>query len=151
MRGAVNVIPRDALTFPLRWWLCRELPRHGLRMLPFGPFQQIERTGRVPIIDTGIVHAVRSGAVRVVGDVAGFGEQQVRLTSGKTLGIDAVILATGYQPAAPYAPELAATTNVHACDYQVATTGMLHAIAAGARQIAALIARQEDQVTLSPP
>ncbi|GAA4017764.1 NAD(P)/FAD-dependent oxidoreductase [Deinococcus rubellus] len=173
VRGPVNVIPRDplglpllsvalaldwlparlrdALTFPLRWWLCRDLPRHGLRLLPFGPFQQIEQTGRVPIIDTGIVCAVLSGAVRVVGDVAGFGARQVKLASGETLDIDAVILATGYRPAAPYTRALAATADVHACGYRVAATGMLHAIAGEARQIAALIARQERLTRLSPP
>ncbi len=143
---ALDFLParwRDALTFPLRWWLYRDLPRHGLRALPFGPFQQIERLGRVPIIDTGIAQAVRSGAVRIVPDILRFGAGQVVLQGGRKLDIGAVILATGYRPGALYSPALAGAGNLYTCGTRVVPTGMLHAIAAEARHIAVNIARQE--------
>jgi len=135
---------RDALTFPLRWWLYRDLPRRGLPTLPFGPFQQLERQQQVPLIDVGVVRAIRSGALRIVPEVEQFGKRGVTLVGGQQLEVDAVILATGYRPASIYtAGSQAAVPTLHTCGYTVSSTGMLHSIAREARQIAAIIARQE--------
>jgi len=64
-------------------------PEHGLRTA-------FLRTGTVPILDVGIVDAVRSGRVEVVAAVEGFDGAAVLLADGSRLTPDAVIAATGF-------------------------------------------------------
>jgi len=165
VRSATNVIPRDplglpvllvaqalrhlparwrdTLTHPLRWWLYHDLPRYGLPAPPYGPFVQIERDGRVPVIDTGIARALREHAVRLLGEIHHFTPNGVVLNSGVEHHFDVVILATGYAPARfPSQPPMPGN-GLYVCGQQVAATGMLHAISREARRIAADIARQQ--------
>jgi putative flavoprotein involved in K+ transport len=50
----------------------------------------------VPILDTGIVDAVRSGRVRVVAATESVDGPRVRLADGSSVEPDAVIAATGF-------------------------------------------------------
>ncbi|MGI8532857.1 MAG: hypothetical protein ACR2KN_07615, partial [Geodermatophilaceae bacterium] len=59
-------------------------------------YTQFLRTGTVPILDTGIVAAVRSGRVRVVAATESIDGPRVRLADGTTVEPDAVIAATGF-------------------------------------------------------
>jgi hypothetical protein len=61
-------------------------------------FTQAFRTGTTPIIDVGLVDAVRSGAVEIVAAVEAFDGVEVVLTEGSRLAPDAVIAATGFRP-----------------------------------------------------
>ena len=65
-------------------------PRHGYR--------QMMATGTAPILDVGIVDAIRSGRVRIVAAVAGFDDGQVVLADGSRLRPQAIVAATGYRP-----------------------------------------------------
>ncbi len=64
-------------------------PEHGLRTA-------FLTTGTVPILDVGIVAAVRRGAVEVVAAVEAFEGAEVVLADGSRLAPDAVIAATGF-------------------------------------------------------
>jgi putative flavoprotein involved in K+ transport len=55
-------------------------------------------TGTTPILDVGIVDAVRNGRVEVVSAVASFEGGEVVLADGSRLAPDAVIAATGFRP-----------------------------------------------------
>ena len=60
------------------------------------PYSQFRDTGTVPILDTGIVAAIRSGRVRVVAATAAVDGPRVRLADGGSIEPDAVIAATGF-------------------------------------------------------
>jgi putative flavoprotein involved in K+ transport len=65
-------------------------PEHGLRTA-------FVTTGTVPILDVGIVDAVRRGRVEVVAAVTGFAGADVLLADGTRIAPDAVIAATGFR------------------------------------------------------
>ena len=60
------------------------------------PITQFQETGHVPILDTGIVAAIRSGQVRVVAATVSVDGPHVRLADGSSVQPDAVIAATGF-------------------------------------------------------
>jgi putative flavoprotein involved in K+ transport len=65
-------------------------PEHGIR-------SSFIATGTTPILDVGIVDAVRRGRVQVVAAVEGFEGADVRLADGSRHSPDAVIAATGFR------------------------------------------------------
>jgi putative flavoprotein involved in K+ transport len=65
-------------------------PEHGIRT-------SFIATGTTPILDVGIVDAVRRGRVQVVAAVEGFEGDEVMLADGSRLAPDAVIAATGFR------------------------------------------------------
>jgi putative flavoprotein involved in K+ transport len=60
------------------------------------PYSQFRRTGTVPILDTGIVDALRSGRVTVVAATESLDGPRVCLADGSSLEPDSVIAAIGY-------------------------------------------------------
>ena len=60
------------------------------------PYSQFRRTGTVPILDTGIVDALRTGRVKVVAATESVDGPRVCLADGSSLEPDAVIAAIGY-------------------------------------------------------
>jgi putative flavoprotein involved in K+ transport len=65
-------------------------PEHGVRTA-------FLTTGTTPILDVGIVDAVRRGRVEVVAAVEGFDGDAVELADGSRITPDAVIAATGFR------------------------------------------------------
>jgi putative flavoprotein involved in K+ transport len=65
---------------------------------PGNGFTQLLRTGTIPILDVGIVDAVRSGTVKVVGAVEALDGDDVVLAGGERIQPDAVIAAIGFRP-----------------------------------------------------
>ena len=65
-------------------------PEHGIRTAFIA-------TGTTPILDVGIVDAVRNGRVEVVAAVEGFDGGEVLLADGSRISPDAVIAATGFR------------------------------------------------------
>jgi putative flavoprotein involved in K+ transport len=74
-----------------------DLEPYGLPAPPDG-IAQFARTGTVPILDVGIVAAVRARRVAVVAAVERFEDGQVVLADGTRLNADSVIAATGFRP-----------------------------------------------------
>ena len=91
VRGPVNIVPRELLGMPILNWaivlnrlpprladllaspLIRlslgSLPRLGLGRPAIGPFADVCERGRVPLIDTGSVAAIRRGDIAIRPDV----------------------------------------------------------------------------------
>jgi cation diffusion facilitator CzcD-associated flavoprotein CzcO len=91
VRGAVQILPRDLLGFPILAWaiLYRRLPARlvdlinapilrlavgryeklGLRRAAKGPRQMVEEDGRVPLIDVGTLDKIRDGSIRICGGI----------------------------------------------------------------------------------
>ena len=184
VRGPVNVIPRDVLGVPILsvGALLRVLPPGladllsrrivrlgvgdiealGLRRLPYGALTQVDRHGRVPLIDAGpsgaIAH-IRAGRIAVRSAIERFTAGGVRFTDGRDEPFDAVVAATGYSPGlgdtlgelsdlcGPTGlgarADLTPRPGLHLCGFRISTRGMLNQIRHDARAIARAIARDE--------
>jgi putative flavoprotein involved in K+ transport len=74
-----------------------DLSSQGLPRPPHGVRTAFLSTGTTPILDVGIVDAVRRGRVEVVAAVEGFEGGEVLLADGERIAPDAVIAATGFR------------------------------------------------------
>jgi putative flavoprotein involved in K+ transport len=125
---------------------------------PERPYSDFLRRRVIPVIDVGIVAAVRSGRVRVVPDVARLDGEAVVLADGSRVAVDAVLAATGFRTGleplvghlgvldgrgvplahAPDAPPGA--PGLHFVGFDVTLGGMLRAIGRQAQALARVVA-----------
>jgi len=74
-----------------------DLAAYGLPRQPAGVYTRLLTDGAVPIIDVGLIDAVRNGRVEIVSAVTGFDGGKVLLRDHAPIAPDAVIAATGYR------------------------------------------------------
>ncbi|MDQ1719221.1 MAG: putative flavoprotein involved in transport [Pseudonocardiales bacterium] len=74
-----------------------DLAPQGLPRPTPGVYTRLLKDGAVPIIDVGLIDALRAGQVEVVAAVTGFEGDKVLLADGAAIAPDAVIAATGYK------------------------------------------------------
>jgi len=74
-----------------------DLSDKGLPRPPHGVRTSFITTGTTPILDVGIVSAVKHGRVEIVAAVEGFDGADVLLADGSRIQPDAVIAATGFR------------------------------------------------------
>ncbi|MFD4600086.1 flavin-containing monooxygenase [Streptomyces sp. NPDC058464] len=72
-----------------------DLAAHGLPRPVSGLYSRVKE-GAIPILDVGLIDAVRQGKVEIVAAVDGFEDGKVLLADGTRISPDAVIAATGY-------------------------------------------------------
>jgi hypothetical protein len=181
VRGPVNVIPREVLGLPILavGAVLRALPARigdllarplirlalgdvealGLRRLPYGALMQVDRLGRVPLIDSGTIAQIRAGRIAVRGGVERFTAEGVRFADGREEAFDAVVAATGFVPAlgdtlraeADFCGATGLTADgalepkpgLHLCGFRISTRGMLNQIRHDALAIAGAILATE--------
>lgn len=178
VRSPVNIIPRDllgfpilaiaipmtslpprladALTAPILRLVIGDIRRLGLEPQEAGPFTQIERTQRIPLIDVGTVGLIEDGQIEVCPGIERFAEREVVFADGSRGRFDAVVLATGYRPGLGtflkgVSPDIeehplpccAERDDLFFCGFYVSPAGMLREIALEARQIAEEIDREK--------
>jgi putative flavoprotein involved in K+ transport len=150
-------LPDRLFDYAARWISRLSLPdlsRYGLARPADDMRTRLARDRAVPVWDTGLVSAVRSGAIEVVPRVVGFDHGKVRLADGSMLSPDAVIAATGYrqgletltghlgvldEDGLPCVRGAAAAPGLYFAGYTLSLHGHLHEIAAEARRIARAI------------
>jgi putative flavoprotein involved in K+ transport len=180
VRTPPNIIRRDTLGLPtqllgiasdplppqiknpmsdlLRKATVPDLSAHGLPAPSGNGYSQFRSTRTVPIIDSGFVDVVRSGAVRIVSAVESFTEGGVRLVDGSQVEVDAVIAGTGYRtgleplvghlgvlddagmPLVSGGRTLPQAPRLHFTGIRVELTGLLREIGIESRQIARALA-----------
>jgi putative flavoprotein involved in K+ transport len=146
-----------------------DLTRHGMPAPREGMHSKYQRTKVTPILDTGIVGAIRSGAVEIVNAVEGFDRGTVTLADGERIAPDVVIAATGYRrglerlvghlgvldrhgdPVAHGARSAPGAPGLHFIGYVHPFSGNIREIAIHARKIARMVGRdmatgKQDQV-----
>lgn len=74
-----------------------DLRRYGLAPADWSPY----RARRVPVIDVGLVAALRSGAVQIRPAVEGLTDEGARYRDGSVEPCDAIIAATGFRSPLP--------------------------------------------------
>jgi putative flavoprotein involved in K+ transport len=97
---AIRKLPPDWVD-PFTMWQRKvaipDLSSRGLPRPPHGVRTSFIATGTTPILDVGIVDAVKRGRVEVVAAVEGFEGDDVLLADGTRLTPDVVIAATGFR------------------------------------------------------
>jgi putative flavoprotein involved in K+ transport len=96
--GRLPVRAGDAIGRALRKLTIPDLTELGLPRPEVGPASHFRATGHIPILDIGIVAAVRERRVEVVAGVDAFRPDGVVLSDGSVIHPDAVIAATGFRP-----------------------------------------------------
>jgi indole-3-pyruvate monooxygenase len=178
VRGPVHVVARDPFGLPAQVlglataWIpvaardpmfrmlvkmtVGDLSRWGLRAPEEGIVAQLERTGRIPLIDVGTIALIKEGKIVVRPDVAALTAGGATFTDGSAGDYDAIILATGYRPRLaamlPAGADLlderglprtsgreSALPGLFFVGFRVPITGMLREIAREARRVAAAI------------
>jgi putative flavoprotein involved in K+ transport len=136
-----------------------DLERHGLPRPERGVYTRIVEDDVIPIIDVGLIDAVRHGKVEIVGALTGFDGASVVLAGGERIEPDAVIVAIGYrrglEPLVGHLGVLGAkgrphvhgaetdpsAPNLHFIGYTNPISGMFREINIDARRIAYAYAR----------
>ncbi|MGB0910239.1 MAG: flavin-containing monooxygenase, partial [Nitrospirales bacterium] len=120
VRSPVNIIPRDVLGIPilaialvlsklppgladaLSWPLLKmyypSYQRLGLRKAACGPFVQISRNQKIPVLDIGTIRKIRSGHIQVVDEIREIRGCVIAFSNGVEKAFQAIVLATGFQP-----------------------------------------------------
>ena len=178
VRGGVNILPRDVLGIPIlgvgislsflpakiaditAWPLIQatigSLPKLGLEPLPYGPNVQIQKHGRIPLLDIGTVRLIKDGHLQVRRKISRFTKEGVLFEGADAPeSFAAVVLGTGYRPAvADFLPDAddvcdeqgvplksgyEVLPGLYFCGFFVSPTGMLREIGIEAKRIAASI------------
>jgi putative flavoprotein involved in K+ transport len=188
VRTAPSIVRRDTLGFPsqvlgiattrlpvavvdriagtIRRVSIPDLAAYGLPA-PARPYSEFLRRRVIPILDVGLVEAVRSGRVNVVPALEGFDDGAAVLTDGSHLQVDAVIAATGYRPALERlvghlgvldergeplvhgAEEHPAAPGLHFVGYEVTLGGAFRLVGIQARQLARAVAERHTPIRQS--
>ncbi|MFP3991770.1 NAD(P)/FAD-dependent oxidoreductase [Streptomyces sp. E11-3] len=150
----------DRLSRPLAKLATPDLSAQGLPRPTTGPRVRA-REGTVPVLDMGLVDAVRRGRVEPVAAVASFGSGEVALADGSRISPETVIAATGYRTALePLVGHLGvldtngrpvthgrrtpdAAPGLYFTGFTTPISGMLRELALDARKIAKTVAREQ--------
>ena len=118
VRSAVNVLPRDIfgipvlqlgllmsnlpprmadkMNAPLIRLLTGDIQKLGLRKLPYGPLEQMQKDQSVPLLDIGTLKLIREGHCTVYDEIDHIENKTVFFKSGKKQEFDAIVAAIGY-------------------------------------------------------
>lgn len=190
VRSPVNVVPRDlfglstqvisvmmsrlpvevadALSGGLRRAVVGDLTAYGLEQAGRGPMAQIKYEDRVPLLDSGTVALIKSGAIRIASGIDHFDGATVTFTDGKAAAFDAVILATGFtssvadflEGAASITDDAGRMVNdsestgmpgLYFCGFYNAPAGLLRQIGIEARRIARRIQQKPKSIPARMP
>ena len=94
----IPVAARDPMFSMLVKMTVGDLSRWGLRKPDEGIVAQLERSGRIPLIDVGTVELVKAGKIVVRPDVKELVAGGARFVDDTAGEYDAIVLATGYRP-----------------------------------------------------
>lgn len=148
----------DAINKPITWLLYRDLPKFGLKKMPYGVFEQIHKDRTIPLLDIGTIKHIRKGHIKILDNIDHISGKTVHFTSGKKEDFDSIIAAIGYYR--DYAKiievdrrrfddlqfpvskqKFFGEDGLYFCGFWVGPTGQLREIANDARIIAKDIAR----------
>jgi cation diffusion facilitator CzcD-associated flavoprotein CzcO len=118
VRSPVNIIPRDiigipileisllmsrlpprvadTINAPLISMLFGDITKLGLKKLPYGPFEEIKKDGKIPVLDIGTIKHIRDGHINIYGDIDHLENNTVYFSDGRQKDFDAIVAAIGY-------------------------------------------------------
>ncbi|CAN5620525.1 NAD(P)/FAD-dependent oxidoreductase [soil metagenome] len=179
VRSPVNVIPRDifgipileislllshlpprladTISAPLLVLLLGDMTKLGLQKMPYGPFEQIARDGKIPLLDIGTIRHIRQGHIHVYTGIDYIDGDTVYFLDGKQQVFDAIVAAIGYsmqssaiinfEPSRIEDAKLPldkqkyfGQDGLYFCGYWIGATGQIRTIGMDAQKIAGTIA-----------
>ena len=187
VRSPVNVIPRDVMGIPILQLslLMRRLPprladkinaplmrllagdisKLGLKKLPYGPLEQIQKDETVPLLDIGTIRHIRQGHIKIYDDIDSISGKTIYFTDEQKNDFDAIIAGIGYYR--DYADiiridkerfeDLKVSTRkqkyfgrdgLYFCGFWIAPTGQFREIGLDAQRIAKDIRKKENAVSI---
>jgi len=182
VRSPVNVIPRDVLGIPilelslamsslppkfadtvnapLLRLLVGDIAKLGLKKLPYGPLEQIQKNASIPLLDIGTIKHIREGHIKIHDDIDHIEGRTVHFKDGKKEEFDAIVAGIGYyrdyeeiidadssrfedlkQPVGKQ--KYFGKDGLYFCGFWISPTGQIREIGLDARKIAKDIARKE--------
>ncbi len=158
LRRALGPAAADRMTAPVIETLVGRPEDYGLRKAAKGPVRQVVEDGRVPMIDVGVLAAIKAGRVAVHPGIERFDGASVRFADGTEGAYDSLITATGYRvdlsaflPDVPDVLDAAGRPKVsggpsgraglYFCSYHASPNGQLRQSAFEAEKIAEHAAR----------
>ena len=183
VRSAVNVLPRDVfgipvlqlgllmsafpprfadkLNAPLIRMLTGDIRKLGLKKLPYGPIEQIQKYQSVPLLDAGTLKLVRDGNCKIYPGIDRIIQNAVFFDNGESAAFDAIVAAIGYDKG--YAENILETDarrfrdlnrpvdkqkyfgkdGLYFCGFFVSPTGQIREIALDAQKIVKDISRKQ--------
>jgi hypothetical protein len=133
----------------------------GLQRTGAGALRRIRDEQRVPVIDVGTMHLVRTGQIRLHPGIELFTGDGVRFLDGSQRPFDTIVLATGYRTGLTRLLEGAAAVldgrgipktsgsetlpGLYFCGFHVSPAGMLREIGREALRIAQDIGAREER------
>jgi indole-3-pyruvate monooxygenase len=118
VRSAVNVLPRDilgipvlqlglvmallpprvadTLNAPLIKFINGDITKLGLKKLPYGPLEQIQKDQTVPLLDIGTLKLIREKHCVVYDEIDHIQNKTVYFRGGRIEEFDAIVAAIGY-------------------------------------------------------
>ena len=118
VRSPVNVIPRDVfgipilelslamkslpakfadtVNAPLLRLLVGDITKLGLKKLPYGPLEQIQKNASIPLLDIGTLRHIREGHISIHDDIDHIESKTVYFKNGKREEFDAIVAGIGY-------------------------------------------------------
>lgn len=119
VRSPVRTVPRDLFGVPTQYtsiafaqlpdpvsdWLSDVIERnllddlspYGLQRPECSAREQVERYGKIPLIDVGIVDLIKQGNVEIIGDIQALDSGGAVLRDGTRRDADLILCATGYR------------------------------------------------------
>lgn len=157
----------DWLSKPLIRIMVGDLSKVGIPKAHWGPLEQIAIQQKIPLLDVGVLEALRGGEIKARPAIDRFTEKGVMFIGGRSEPFDAVIFATGFEPGVDRILEHAegilddrgrplisgGTTSepgLYFCGFVEPPTGRLRAIGVEAEHIADLIAADVGSAQLRP-
>jgi indole-3-pyruvate monooxygenase len=174
VRSAVNVLPRDLMGIPilklgllsaalppriadkingpLMNLVVGDITKVGLKKSKYGPLEQIQKEGRIPLLDIGTMKLLKEGKKKAYGNISSIQGKEITFEDGQKQDFDAIILATGYlNNLEKFLPEnrdritdlnskITRQANfgkdgLYFCGFFISPTGMLREIGIEARQL----------------
>ena len=121
LRGPVNIVPRDAFGRPSQTtgMLLDRLPnaiqdavtkaaqritvgnltQYGIETPKLSPSEQLRTLGKSPVLDLGTVARIKSGDIKIRGEISSLSGEGVVFADGTVEWFDSIICCTGYRPA----------------------------------------------------
>jgi lysine/ornithine N-monooxygenase len=182
VRSPVNVIPRDVfgipilelslamsalppkfadtINAPLLRLLVGDITKLGLKKLPYGPLEQIQKNANIPLLDIGTIKHIREGHIRIHDDIDQIESRTVHFANGKKEEFDAIVAGIGYYRDYEEIIDVDKSRfddlkhpvdkqkyfgndGLYFCGFCLSPTGQLREIALDAKQIAKHIAEKE--------
>ncbi|HEX5154075.1 MAG TPA: NAD(P)/FAD-dependent oxidoreductase [Parafilimonas sp.] len=182
VRSPVNIIPRDILGIPileisqlmsnlpprmadtinapLMKLLFGDITKLGLKKMPYGPFEEIEKDGNIPVLDIGTIKHIRKGHIKIHDNIDHIEGRTIHFSDGKKEDFDAIVAGIGYYR--DYAEIINVDKSrfedlklpvdkqkyfgkdgLYFCGFRVAPTGQIREIASDAKKIAKDIQKKE--------